>query len=79
MQIELAGAKVQLEGTHVGDRAGLEPLFLFRRQSQGERASDAARDLLLNLEHILERAVEALAPQRRIRLGLDELRRHSER
>ena len=46
------------------------------RERQRQRADDAARDLVLNGENVVERPIEPLRPQVAPAGGVDQLRRH---
>ena len=73
-----APAQVVVVGLQVLGRLARDRLLFLRRQGDAQRLRDAARDLVLDGEHVLELAVVALGPRRVAGAGLDELRRDPE-
>src|SRR5438128_735341 len=73
----LAREQVILVSTHIREGTLRQPLVLVRRESEAQRVDDLAREALLNVEHVLQRAVELVRPERGIGLGVHQLRRNA--
>ncbi len=66
-------AQVEVVGLQVLGRLGGERLLLLGRQRDAQRLRDLARDLVLDLEHVLHLAVVTLRPQREVGLRVHQL------
>src|SRR2546425_12322034 len=73
----LAREQVILVRTHIREGTLRQPLVLVGREPEAQRVDDLAREALLNVEHVLQRAVELIRPERRIGPGVHELRRYA--
>ena len=68
-------AQVEIVGGEVGRRPRGGAAHLGSLQCRLDHPGDADRDLVLKLEHVFQRAVEAVGPEMRAGLGIDQLRR----
>ncbi len=68
-------AQIEIVGGEVGRRPRGGAAHLGGLQGRLDHPGNADSDLVLELEHVFERAVEAVGPQMRAGFGLDQLRR----
>ena len=74
----LAAAQVVLVGTGAGLRPDQRFPFVRAQHVPAQRRRDAGRDLVLDGEHVVQRAVETLRPAVVARGDLDQLDRHAQ-
>src|SRR5215831_5717486 len=67
-------AEVEVVGGEIGSRPGGGSAHLGGLQGRLDDAGNADSDLVLKLEHVFERAVEAIGPEMGAAFGLDQLR-----
>jgi hypothetical protein len=69
-----AGARAgRVVGLHIDFALPGRPVFLFRRQLELERRNDLLGEFVLNGEDVSEVAIEAIGPDMRTALSVDEL------
>src|SRR6516165_7071261 len=68
------GTKIEIIGSKIGGRSASRPRSLGGLQGRLDDAGDTDRDLVLQIEDVLERAIEAVGPQMHSCFGLDKLR-----
>src|SRR5438128_2082912 len=70
---EVQAADETLPGVEALRRLAPGPFDLRLLQLRRDRAEDAARDLVLQIENVLNRTIEAVRPEMRAGRGVDEL------
>src|SRR5579864_4465945 len=73
-KVQSIGAQVEIVGSQVVSRAGGNPHCLRGLQCWLENASYACRHLVLKIENVFKRAVEAIDPQMNATRCVDQLR-----
>jgi len=69
------GAQVEVVGGQIGCRSAARASGFSCLQGWLDDTRDAGGDLVLQVEHVFERAVEAVGPEMRAASGVDQLRR----